>query len=214
MTKERSPQTGDAGFSLMEVMVGLAITAMISILIFSSLLSQIRQADIVRSSTQSAFSDIASGRLVEVVVSKTLPSWPEEEEGRFRGTEFSMSGIAAFSLFGGAERLQAYELRLLPEEDKLLLQIETDDGTWDVDAIAPGSRFRYLGGDGAWHDTWPVTEAIGRTAQEMERFFANQGLPRMVCVWNDETGNIAYQISIQNTDILPTRTRDLADLSP
>ena len=214
MTKERAPQTGDAGFSLMEVMVGLAITAMISILIFSSLLSQVRQADIVRSSTQSAFSDIASGRLVEVVVSKTLPSWPEEEEGRFRGTEFSMSGIAAFSLFGGAERLQAYELRLLPEEDKLLLQIETGDGTWDVDAVAPGSRFRYLGGDGAWHDTWPVTEAIGRTAQEMERFFANQGLPRMVCVWNDETGDIAYQISIQNTDILPTRTRDLADLSP
>lgn len=207
--------SGEAGFSLIEVMVGLAITAVISVLIFSSLLSQVHQADIVRSSTQSAFSGIASHRLVETVVSRTVPSWADETEGRFSGSDMSMSGMSAFTLFGEPARLQAYTLSLVPQTDGAMLRISTEEGAWDVEVLPAGSRFRYLGGDGNWHDLWPSPDGPGRTVAELERFFANQGLPRLICVWDDEAdGPVAYQIGLENTDVLPTRARDLAQIKP
>lgn len=214
--RQTEQATSDAGFSLIEVMVGLAITAVISVLIFSSLLSQVRQADIVRSSTQSAFSDIASRRLVETVVSTTTPSWADETTGQFSGDGQKMSGMSAFSLFGKPARLQDYTLTLTPSADeRVMLTLTTEDGEWQVDALPAGARFRYLGGDATWYDSWPQSGTPGRTVAEMERFFTNQGLPRMICVWSDETGGpVAYQISFENTDVLPARTRDLAQTLP
>jgi len=217
--KMASPQPvgadAQSGFSLVEVMVGLAITAAISVLIFSSLLSQVRQADIVRSSTQSAFVDIAAQRLTETVISQTLPSWADETEGRFGGDGDVISGTSAFSLFGGPARLESYTLSLVPEGSELTLKLVTEEGAWDVATLEAGSRFQYLGGGGAWHDTWPVAEGPGRTVAELERYFANQGLPRMIGIWNDDAAKfVGYQIALENTDILPTRARDLAEVAP
>jgi len=214
--RQKKEVTSEAGFSLIEVMVGLAITAVISVLIFSSLISQVRQADIVRTSTQSAFSDIASRRLVETVVSTTTPSWSDETRGQFSGDGQNMSGMSAFSLFGKPARLQDYSLTLAPSVDEtVMLTLTTEDGEWQVEALPAGARFRYLGGDATWYDSWPQSSTPGRTVAEMERFFTNQGLPRMICIWSDGTGGpVDYQISFENNEVLPARTRDLGQTLP
>ncbi|WP_162173990.1 PulJ/GspJ family protein [Hyphomonas polymorpha] len=199
------------GFSLIEVMVGLAIMAIISMLIFSSLLSQMQQADIVRSSTRDAFERIAQRRLVETVVSATLPTWPEDKENAFTGTATQMSGVSAFSLFDQVQRLQAYSLTLRMESNLQVLEIVTEEGVWTVEDIPQDVGFRYLGGDGLWHTSWPLGMPDQAGIAQMEQFFANQGLPRMVALWDEQSGGPAgVEIAISNTDILGVRVRDLA----
>lgn len=206
-----TPRTSQMGFSLIEVMVGLAIMAIISMLIFSSLLSQVQQADIVRSSTRDAFERIADRRLVETVVSATLPTWAEDTENAFTGTPNQISGTGAFSLFDQAQRLQAYSLTLRMEGGRQVLDIVTEEGSWTVEDIPQNVSFRYLGGDGLWHASWPLGMPEQAGIAEMEQLFANQGLPRMVVLWNEADAAAAgFEIALSNTDTLSVRVRDVA----
>ena len=201
----------EQGFSLIEVMVGLAIMAIISMLIFSSLLSQVRQADIVRTSTREAFDRIADRRLVETVVSSTVPAWAEDQENAFRGSPSGMSGIGAFSLFSETSRLQPYEVGLREAVDGQVLEVTTQEGRWTLPDVPAGVSFRYLGGDGQWYPSWPLQMPANAGLAEMEKFFANQGLPRMVALWDEEAGAPAgFEIPLENTDTLGVRVRDLA----
>lgn len=210
------PVSDSAGFSLVEVLVGLAIMAAIAILIFSSLLSQVQQADIIRSSTRQAFETVAARRLVETVVSSTIPAWSEDQEGAFRGQADTMSGTGAFSLFGPVARLQSYSLRLRQAgQDGQLLDIVTEEGSWTLQGIPPAASFRYLGWDGVWHTSWPLEMPRDADLDELETWFANQGLPRMVTVWDEAEGAPGgHEIALANTDILSTRLRDLTGELP
>ena len=50
---------------------------------------------------------------------------------------------------------------------------------------------------------------------ELETWFANQGLPRMVTVWDEAEGAPGgHEIALANTDILSTRLRDLTGELP
>lgn len=203
----RSAQTG---FSLIEVLIALAITSIIAALIFSSLVSQVTQADSVRRSSQSAFDAVTSRRLAELVVSRTVPAWADEEVGRFTGTQTQVSGLSAVSVFGEARGLQAYTLSLVPDGGEVRLTIEVGGRTWIANRFPASARFRFLGAGGGWQDRWPVEASAASSLDELEAQLMDGGLPLMISVW-DITRNVplGLELKLQNSGELRVRARDL-----
>ncbi|MCA8903697.1 MAG: prepilin-type N-terminal cleavage/methylation domain-containing protein [Rhodobiaceae bacterium] len=205
----------DSGFSLIEVLVALAITSVIAMLVFSSLTGQLRQADAVRSSTEKLFQNESARRLLDAIVSQTVPAWADEPDKAFQGTPQEVYAVAAVSLFETTPKLQKYSLSLTNRGLSSVLTVRTDEGSWEMGGISENAEFRFLGNDGAWYANWPLKAPVNASLTDLERYFANQGLPRMICVWNTQGDHVeGYEVALEDSQVLPARIRDVAGPTP
>ncbi len=199
-----------AGFSLIEVLIGLAITSVISVLIFASLATQMTQADAVRRSTRAALDATLSARLVDAVISSTVPAWHDEDVAGFRGTRDVVSGHFVNRLFGASTGLEPYTVTLRREGEESLLEVVAGDETWRLTGLPLTAEFRYLGQSGIWRDSWPPLPATHSSAPDFQAFLYDYGLPAMVRVWDPATERPAgFEASFENSGVLPARTQDL-----
>lgn len=208
-------RAANQGFSLLEVLIALSITALVSALIFSSLATQMTQADLVRRSTFQAFEGLTGRRLAGLVVSRTLPAWSEEVQSRFSGSPEAMSGLTAADLFGPWEGIRNYELRLMPEGEGRRLYVALNGATWPTLTFPPGARFRYLGPSGRWHTHWPPPGREPEGLAELETYLMDTGLPVLVAVWDEGNDRfVGLEIRFDNSAALPARVRDLVGDDP
>ena len=81
--------------------------------------------------------------------------------------------------------------------------------------ISENAEFRFLGNDGAWYANWPLKAPVNASLTDLERYFANQGLPRMICVWNTQGDHVeGYEVALEDSQVLPARIRDVAGPTP
>lgn len=200
----------DRGYSLIEVLICLALTALVSTLIFSSLGVQVRQVDTVKSAQARALDGTASARLLETVLTKTVEAWPDDVEEKFSGSSKEVRGLSDHSTVSASSRLQPFVLRITQSADESILSLQNDEGEWYVNGLPADLSIRYLGWDDEWHDRWPPAPRMSVTLDEFETNLANESLPRMVAiVENDETTSLFFAFTLRNSGIEPVRARDL-----
>ena len=205
-----SPARASLGFSLIEVMIGLAITSVISALIFASLGTQMTQADAVRRSASASFDTAMSIRLWSSVISSTVPTWQDEETGKFQGTKEAASGTFVNTLFGPSDGLQGYAVALNARGQERWLEIRVGEELWQVGRVPLTAEFRYLGQSGAWRTFWPPLPSANANSQDFQNYIQDYGLPVMMCVWDTEENRpLGFEVRFENSGVLPARTRDL-----
>lgn len=204
---------GSSGFSLIEVLIGLAITSVVSALIFASLATQMTQADTVRRSTNASFETAMSIRLWRSVISATVPSWQDEEAEKFQGSKEAASGTFVNALFGSSDGLQGYAVALNARGQERWLEIRVGEEQWQVGRVPLNAEFRYLGQSGAWRTFWPPLPASSANSQDFQNYIQDYGLPVMMCVWDTEENRpLGFEVRFENSGVLPARTRDLIGL--
>ncbi len=205
-------QDQSAGFSLIEVLIGLAITSVISALIFASLGTQMTQADAVRRATSESFDATMTTRLVTSVISSTQASWQDEDVPVFRGNREVVSGLFVNRLFGESEGLERYTIALRPLGQERRIEIVIGDETWIVARLPLTAEFRYLGLSGTWRQAWPPLPVSNPTEQDFQASILDYGLPVMMGIWDAETGRpLGLEARFENSGVLPSRSQDLFD---
>lgn len=200
----------DLGFSLIEVLVALAIASLVSLLVFRSLADQVQHVNRIQNATERAVAFSSHYRLVSGSVEATVPAWPDEIEGRFSGTAHEISGITRQAVFATSPMLQAYSLKLINVEDAQQLSLETAEGAWDIESLPQASKFRFYGHDGLWHDQWPPELGPARGLADLARQAANGPLPAMIVIdEGDNPFSPGWSFVLQEIGGLPARTVDL-----
>lgn len=202
--------TNEEGFSLIEVLVSLAIASIISLLIFGSLRQQFELIDRVQSASAEALDLQARTRLMSNVLLHTSPAWPENDADKFSGTREQISGVTGEAIFGDRAAMQGYRLRIIQLAEASSLSLETAEGVWEMGKLPLDAHFLYYGHDGIWHTEWPPNRPTPRTIADMDAYARTGKLPSLVKV-HSEQGEVseAWVFAIYNTDALSVRTQDL-----
>ena len=145
---------GEAGFSLLEVLVTLTILAITSAIIFRSLLFQMDLVDRVETKSAEVFDDQIARNGFSRVVEALIPAWPEEPEAaQFRGSETRFQGLTSSVLISGAVGIQPFVFELRGGERFLYFGA---DGQEILLAEFPSeARLDYLGQNSVWSPVWP-----------------------------------------------------------
>lgn len=169
----RIKHTRQAGFTLLEVLIGMSILSIMMLLLFASLricvqnwnagekkIAQVSQAAIIQGFLQSK-------------LHATVPlngSFLEEPQFSFQGSEDELQFVAAMPASAARLGLQRFKLSLVSAkrgEQGQYLQVEMqpffplgDSGDWDVEPVVilrkiKSMQFAYFGADGVYSDNEP-----------------------------------------------------------
>ena len=212
----KTARLDEAGFSLIEVLVSLAIASLVSMLIFGSLRQQYQLIDRVQDASAEALDRQARSRLLSNVLRTTTPAWPEAEVEKFVGSAYQMSGVSNEAIFGDSAAMQQYTVRLLQIGGQRSINLETEEGVWEIGTVPGTARFSYYGHDGVWHETWPPQRPAPRTIPEMEQHAALGVLPALIRIDSESEQMVeSWVFAMYNTDSPSLRAQDLVgDLNP
>lgn len=210
LTALKKRPANESGFSLIEVLVSLGIASIVTMLIFGSLRQQFQLIDRVQNASAQALDLQARTRLMSNVLMNTSPAWPENESDQFQGNDQQISGVTGEAIFGNRAAMQQYRLRLIKLNDVSTLQLETEEGTWDMGVLPLDAHFLYYGRDGAWHRTWPPDRPTPRTIPEMELQAKTGRIPALVKIHTEVSNATDHWVfALYNTDTLSLRSQDL-----
>lgn len=199
----------EAGFSLIEILVALAIASLISMLIFGSLQQQYRLIDRVQNASSATLDFYARSRLLSNVIANTIPAWPESEEDKFEGDAAKLIGMTGETIFGDQLSLQPYSVTLVEVGDMRIVTLQTDDGVWELGGISRDAKFEYYGHDGEWYPTWPPDRPAPRSIEEIEKQAATGNLPALIRIFSEtEALSESWVFAVYSTDGLGLRSRD------
>lgn len=145
--------TDQAGFSLLETLVTLAILSISSVLIFQSLASQANLTARIEAAATNATSDAVKREGFTSVVQGLVPSWPEDDETPFDATPEKVSGLTASPLLNESFGLIyfTFELSGNPSE----LAYIANGRRVVLETFSEAAAFSYLGPDDEWYPEWP-----------------------------------------------------------
>lgn len=147
----------ESGFSLIEVLVTLAILSVSSALIFQSLWSQMALVERVETATAAAVQDRITRSGFGQVIGGLTPAWPEEEQSNvFVGDGSSMSGLTATPLTADELDLPQFEMSIDPQTQAL--EYRSGDITIQLVQFNGPAQFHYLGQDDFWVNEWPLDD--------------------------------------------------------
>ncbi|WP_373006375.1 prepilin-type N-terminal cleavage/methylation domain-containing protein [Hyphomonas sp.] len=201
----------DHGYSLIEVLVALAIVGVLSTIIFRSLGLQAQQVERVQDATAAAMELVADHRLLETTLAQTLPAWPEQAGDVFTGNELKISGITTGRVFSDLGDIQNYSLQLTEADTEHVdLTLTTLEGSWTLIQLPRDAAFSYYGYDGLWRASWPPPPLTAFETLDVETHFRNGPLPAMIRLTStskDPDGN--WIVAFSNSEPLPLRANDL-----
>lgn len=199
----------EAGFSLIEILVALAIASLISMLIFGSLQQQYRLIDRVQNASADTLDFQARSRLLSNVIANTVPAWPESEEDKFAGDAAKISGMTGEAIFGDQLSLQPYSVTLVEVGEARIVTLQTDEGVWELGDLPRDAELQYYGHDGQWYPKWPPEQAEPKSLEEIAEQAAIGNLPALIRIFSEtETISESWVFSVYSTDGLGLRSRD------
>ncbi|MEL6665103.1 MAG: glycosyltransferase [Pseudomonadota bacterium] len=207
-TQDRG-QIAEAGFSLIEILVALAIASLISMLIFGSLQQQYRLIDRVQNASADTLDFHARSRLLSNVIANTVPAWPESEEDMFAGDAAAISGMTGEAIFGDQLSLQPYSVTLVEVAEIRIVTLQTNEGVWELGELPRDAELQYYGHDGQWYPQWPPELPEPKSLEEIAEQAAIGNLPALIRIFSEtETISENWVFSVYSTDGLGLRSRD------
>lgn len=147
---------GRAGLTLTETLVALALASVVLLALFQSASMWLLVSGRSAAAAESALSGALASRQFDSIVRGLIPSWPEDERGRFRGTAAGFHGLTRRPLHASIPVLAPATLELLQEEGAARLVYRSGGVAWRLaDLEMMSGAFSYLGADGRWRSDWP-----------------------------------------------------------
>ncbi|MBM3535201.1 MAG: prepilin-type N-terminal cleavage/methylation domain-containing protein [Alphaproteobacteria bacterium] len=154
----RRARTGEGGFTLIEMLVVLVLTALLVTVVFEGLA---RIADLrvrLARHLDGALDEIMVGSWFRSSVAALQPDLADAPDA-FRGSASEMSGLTLKPIDLPAGGATPFGWRLSPDaaSGATRLFYRGGDGTWREIAswAAASARFLYAGPDGEWRSEWP-----------------------------------------------------------
>lgn len=198
---KRRPHPGQAGFTLLEVLVVLVITSLITSILFEAL----AQVYSLRASMGRSMERLEEYVLVENLVRATLISvYPDEDGGKdiFAGEAKEISGLTLTPVAGryGVPSKFTFQIGEGPVAGSARLSYLDETGKKFMVAEWPdaSASFSYRGPDTGWRDSWPPAQ--GKPHQ----------LPNVIQLTVTEGGSQwTITAAVKSIDIRPLRYEDI-----
>lgn len=149
-----------AGLTLIELLVSLAIVAMVAALLSQALWQLARTERLLASGQLPALSQSVRIEWLRSTLESLQPV-ADGQPDALRGTERELSGLATQAPLPEMNGPQRLQLRLVYDELRQITRLEMSlaDPAQPLPLLQwPGraGRLRYLAADGQWHEQWPV----------------------------------------------------------
>ena len=203
------------GFSLLELMVSLAIISLVSAALFQSAAAWLRLSARASGAAEEALSSIVAQRMFDRVVGGLIYTWPEETALRFIGANDGFSGLTATPLSGVSPQLLPVQLSALqPVEGRpgrIIYSARGVDG-WTLRTFDGATTFTYLGADGQWRAAWPPAVNPDPGPFNDAAFFETPQLPLAIRIdIADSGGDETWIADISSNSPIPHRIQDLRE---
>ncbi|MEL6379802.1 MAG: prepilin-type N-terminal cleavage/methylation domain-containing protein [Pseudomonadota bacterium] len=156
-------RAGAAGFSLLEVLIALAITSLASLALFQSMSAWFAISAKTTGAAERALGGVVHNQQFRAVVGGLLPGWPYRPEEAFIGRADFFSGLTTASLHQREQGLAVVSMELLKDQRSGAITLSYaaraggEDTGWIMERFpaATDGAFSYFGADGRWYPTWP-----------------------------------------------------------
>lgn len=147
----------EAGFSLLETLIALAIMSLASLALFQSSSSLIRTSDQATKVGEGFVDRAVSRHQIMSLIAQLVPAWQDTDEVEFVGTDNEFSGMSRALFALERAGVKPFQIRL--EEDNLnniKLVYQLNDQIWDIQRGLPAnSKFQYQTPTNNWISVWP-----------------------------------------------------------
>lgn len=201
-----SEQGTEAGFSLMEIIVTLALLSLISTILFQSVVTQWSNMQRVSAAFDRAQSQPLRAALFRDVARELVPAWPNSPERVFNGDGAGFEGMTLRPLSAGNRKLTVIKVALENDSTPQRLVIDTGDGQQTLVEGIENGQFDYFGMDGQWHEAWPPKANPGNGFFQDQAFFQTPALPEAIRLRFQISGTLAlWVVPLENRHRLPFR---------
>jgi len=203
-------RTAQKGLSVLELMIAMAIMALVSIALSQSMLLWFRLSASASNAAERAIADTIRQEQFQTVVRGLMAAWPDEVDATFTGTPDGFRGLTRFPLHFADPGLEVVFVVIAERDDLQVVNYQGGDAQWDFLTL-PGSTelsFSYLGLDGQWRENWPPAEVPLATPGEASPFFEIPPLPIAIRLTMDSDPPAVWVADIGSEPALPFRSQD------
>ena len=203
---------GQAGLTLTETLVALALASIVLLALFQSASMWLTLSGRSAAAAENALTGTLAARQFDRVVRGLTPSWPEDAVNQFRGGPQGFSGLTRRPLQALSPMLSPAAMEIVQDGVVSRLAYRSGSTNWMLESMEPGSgEFSYLGADGGWRRAWPPENAPESGPFNDARFLPPPALPLAVKLsYRDPQGRRRDLIApIVSDPALPLRDRDL-----
>lgn len=159
----------ETGFTLLEVLVALAIFSITTVALFQSLSMYFSISERVTSNAETAIDNIITRRIITDIADSIVPVW-DSSAASVTGNETGFTGRSAYVLNENMARLSEFEILVENKGSKPFLVYRSGELEWPINvSVGENVEFQYLTNDGEWVPQWPQKNylVLGRTANEL-----------------------------------------------
>jgi prepilin-type N-terminal cleavage/methylation domain-containing protein len=198
-----------AGFSLIEMIVTLALLSLISLILFQSAITQWSNMQRISLAFERAQNLPLREEIFRDVAGQLLPGWPEQQIGIFRGGPEGFSGITLRPFSALDHQLAPLDVRISNQGAGQSLIMGGEDANDILASEISNARFDYKAMDGSWHDRWPPETKPGNGFFTDQVYFETPQLPEVIRLRfsRSNTRHIWY-VTPHNRNSLPFRLED------
>ena len=174
MPNDRRRDHGEGGFSLLEVLVSLALISVTTLLIYRVVIDQFALSQRIERVNSLTLDTWSHRQVFADSIGAIVPEWSgSEPDNTFYGASDRFGGLTGQSQFEFADRLVPFSFTL--QGNQLIYQ---EAGAWIVLEVLPEeATFSYLGDDHIWHPKWPPDERTDAGAYDDSEFYEQPQLP-------------------------------------
>ncbi|PHR53888.1 MAG: hypothetical protein COA47_16415 [Robiginitomaculum sp.] len=198
----------EAGFSLLETLIALAILSLVTLAMFQSTSSLLRITDRAMVAGDRTLESAIARKAFRTSVGSLIPAWDEQTIWKFKGGPDEFSGLSAAVPSALDHLLQPVTVSLAENSPGEISLVVTAEGqSWDVEKFrATRASFTYLGMDRTWYDIWPPREIPKPGFYDDEKYMDMPLLPLAIRLSGAGiNSNFAWLATVSGSQSLPYR---------
>jgi len=197
----------DTGFTLLEMLVALAILSLTSLAMFQSIGTLLQVSEKAITASERTIDKTLDRITLISLISGIVPHWDDAPNTAFRGSGTEMSGVSTLNPGFDAQGLTAFSLRLVakPGSQTHTLVYSSHEASLDLASDIPlSARFNYVGLDANPRNSWPPDAPISNSFFNQEGFETLPVLPNIVSLTLPD-GQVIWTIAITKYFNLPNQ---------
>ncbi len=167
------------GFSLLEVLVALAIMSVASLGLFQSLSSMLEVSSKSVRYTEGTLNNAIIDRSLSQLVRGLVTEWPDGPDSPFKGRETEFEGLSTRAIEEDNFGVMSFTLQLRENQQagRDLVYLSANQEIYLARNLPDSSHFLYRYVDGRWSDVWPLPPS--RDESELEELlpFETKAMP-------------------------------------
>lgn len=185
---EGETKAGSEGFSLLEVLVALAIMSVASLGLFQSLSSMLEVSSKSVRYTESTLNNAIIDRSLSQLVRGLVTEWPDGPDNPFIGRETEFEGLSTRAIEEDNFGIMAFTLQLRENQQagRDLVYSSANQEIYLARDLPDASHFLYRNIDGSWSDVWPMPPSRDTSALEELLPFETKAMPVAIALKSSE----------------------------